>query len=147
MPTPPMHKFAYPIETPEAYKFWSSRHLCNRVKAIIAFSRTIEEANDNLRRSGYQRHFRKRAIHAWQHFVNMPDMERVPFTPLSMPWWDCMPLTPEPPPSGRWVRWVDDDQWMDPQQWVEWKEDVPPLPLGETKNDDTASNDSKEANS
>lgn len=121
MPTPLMHRLAYPIETPEAYKFWGSRHLCNRVKAIIAFSKTLEDANNNLRRFGYQRHFRKRAINAWQFYVDMPDMEKVPFTPLSMPWWDCMPAIPEPPPTGRWVRWNDDTQWLDPNQWVEWE--------------------------
>lgn len=145
MPTPPMHKYAYPIETPEAYKFWASRHVCNQVKAIISFSRNLNEANDNLRKSGFQRHFRKRAINAWQHYVGMPEMDRIPFTPMGIEWWDCMPHTPEPPPTGRWVRWIDDEKWTDPQQWVEWKEDTPPLPLGENKNDDTSGNDSEKA--
>lgn len=122
MATPTMHKYTYPIETPEAHKFWGSRHVCNRVKAIIAFSRDLTEANSNLRRSGFQRHFRKRALNAWQHFVAMPDMTTVPFTPLGVDWWDCMPHTPEPPPSGRWVKWQDAEQWLDPERWAEWED-------------------------
>lgn len=121
MPTPVMHRLAYPIITPEAYKFWGSRHLCNRVKAIIAFSKTLEDANSNLRRNGFQTHFRKRAINAWQHYVDMPDMDKVPFTPLGIDWWDCMPHEPVDPPTGRWVRWNDVEQWMDPAKWSEWE--------------------------
>ena len=124
MSTPPMHKYAYPIETAEAKKFWASRHVCNRIKAIIAFSKNLTDANSNLRRSGFQRHLRKRALNAWQHYVNMPNMDLVPFTPLGVDWWDCLPMTPEPPPSGRWVKWDDAEKWLDPEKWIEW-EDIP----------------------
>ena len=124
MSTPSMHKYAYPIETEEAKKFWASRHVCNRIKAIIAFSKNLTDANSNLRRSGFQRHLRKRALNAWQHYVNMPNMDLVPFTPLGVDWWDCLPMTPEPPPSGRWVKWDDAEKWLDPEKWIEW-EDIP----------------------
>lgn len=126
MPTPPMHKMAYPIETQEAYKFWSSRHVCNRIKAIVAFSRNEEEAMRNLRRFGFPYGVRKRAVHAWQNYVNMPDMEKVPFTPLGIDWWDCLPLTPEPGPNGRWARWEDTQDWLDSEKWVEWIPDITP---------------------
>lgn len=123
---PELFKLNYPIETTEAKKFWASRHLCNRVKAIVAFSLNLDNANDNLRRAGYPRGFRKRAVNAWQHYVNMPDMQKVPFTPLGVPWWDCIPNTPEPPPLGSWVKWNDAEKWLDPDKWVEWVEDPTP---------------------
>lgn len=142
MATPSMHKMAFPIETEIAYKFWASRHLCNRVKAIIAFSRDVEDANLNLRRFGYPYHFRARAVNAWQNFVNMPDMDKVPFTPMGVHWWDCMPHTPTPPPNGKWAVWLDNTNWLDDERWVEW---IPDVPLKENDNDDTTGNDSKEA--
>lgn len=126
MATPPMHKMAYPIETREAYNFWSSRHVCNRIKAIIAFSKDLDDANRNLRRFGFPRGVRTRAVNAWQYYVNMPEMDRVPFTPLGIDWWDCLPNTPEPPPNGRWVKWADAEKWLDPEKWVEWIEDPAP---------------------
>lgn len=127
-----VHKYRFPIETEEAKKFWASRHICNRVKAIIAFSLDMNDAMLNLRRhlpkdfSHNNFHFRKRAVNAWQHYVNMPDMEKVPFTPLGVDWWDCIPKDPEPPVNGRWVKWNDAEQWLDPEKWIEWVEDPTP---------------------
>lgn len=125
MPTPPMHKMPFPIETDEALKFWGSRHVCNRVKAIISFSLDEKDAMQNLRRYGFPYHFRKRAWHSWQHFVAMPDMDKIPFTPLGVNWWECMPADPVPS-KGRWVKWDDVEKWMDPEQWVEWIDDPAP---------------------
>ena len=150
MPTPPMHKYSFPIETPEAYKFWASRHICNRVKAIIAFSRTEKDALRNLR-NGLPKefnhnnyHFRRRAVTAWQHYINQPDMVNVPFTPLGVDWWDCIPNVPHPPAKGHWVKWDDTKKWLDPDKWVEWIDDPAPF-KGET-NDDTTGDDSQEIN-
>lgn len=126
MATPKMHKMRYPIETEEAKKFWASRHKCNRIKAIIAFSKDAEEANNNLRRFGYQVHLRLRALNAWQNYVDMPDMSKVPFTPLDIPWWDCLPRDPVAPPTGKWALWMDDTNWADDQNWVEWIENPVP---------------------
>lgn len=127
MATPPMHKMAYPIETPEAYKFWSSRHVCNRVKAIICFSRTEEEALRNMRRLGFDSyHFRKRALETWALWLDRPDMQGIPFTPLSVPWWECLSGNPEPGPHGRWATWMDAIDWEDTEDWVEWIPDPNP---------------------
>lgn len=145
MPTPSMHKMAFPIETEEAYKFWASRHICNRVKAIISFSLNQEDAMHNLRRFGFPYHIRKRAWNAWQNFVALPAMNKIEFTPLGINWWDCMPATPVDPPTGRWVKWDDTHNWLDTNNWVEWIEDIDRT--GETKNDDTTGNDSEKADS
>lgn len=140
MPTPPMHKMAFPIETAEAYKFWASRHVCNRVKAVISFSLNQEDAMHNLRRYGFPYHFRKRAWNAWQAFVARPEMNTIPFTPLGVNWWECMPHDPQPG-RGHWARWEDTQDWLDTNNWVEWI-DAPPLKEGED-NDDTTGNDSE----
>ncbi|MGL5012779.1 MAG: hypothetical protein ACRC6V_00600 [Bacteroidales bacterium] len=134
MATPSMHKMAFPIETEEALKFWGSRHMCNRVKAIISFSLNEEDAMHNMRRFGIQYHVRKRAWKAWQHYVAQPNMDKLPFTPLSVPWWECLPGEPVPPAHGRWIRWDDTINWNDNEKWVEWIDDTP---LEEKTNDDT----------
>lgn len=95
----------YPIKTPEAEAMWGSRHKCNRMKSIIAFSLTLENANDNLRRYGYTLQWRKKAIRAFGKYVNQPTMKGIPFSPISTPWWECMPVAgggsdPTPPPGG-----------------------------------------------
>lgn len=132
MPSPSMHKYTYPIETEEAKKFFASRHICNRVKAIIAFSKTPEDALRNLRNNlpkefnHNNHHFRRRAVHAFQHYVNQPDMTNVPFSPISIPWWECIPKEPVPPAKGHWVKWEDAEKWLDPEQWVEWIDDPTP---------------------
>lgn len=125
MATPPMHKLAFPIETPEAYKFWASRHVCNRVKAIISFSKDTEDALRNLRRFGFDSyHFRKRAVDTWGLWVAKPEMNVIPFTPMSIPWWDCISGEPQPGPTGRWATWMDNVDWTDTTDWVEWLPDA-----------------------
>lgn len=126
MPAPSMHKMAFPIVTEEAYKFWASRHLCNKLKAIISFSLDKEDAMHNMRRFGYQHHLRKRAWNAWQNFVAKPDMTSIPFTPLGVNWWECLPSDPVPPAHGTWVKWVDAEKWLDSDNWVEWIADPDP---------------------
>ncbi|MGL5015957.1 MAG: hypothetical protein ACRC6V_17015 [Bacteroidales bacterium] len=127
MPNPSMHKMAYPIETEAAYKFWGSRHVCNRVKAIISFSTDIEDALLNLRRHGFTSyHFRKRATDTWGSWVARPDMDTIPFTPLGVDWWDCLSGEPAPGPNGRWALWMDEVDWTDTEKWIEWIPDQNP---------------------
>lgn len=100
-------KLNYPITTPEAKAMWASRHKCNRMKAIIAFSLNLANANDNLRRAGYTLQWRKKAIKAFKTYVNKPTMAGVPFSQISTPWWECMPVgdggEPIPPEFNRWT--------------------------------------------
>lgn len=112
-----MHKKPFPIETEEAKTFWASRHKCNRMKAIIAFSTDLKNANDNLRRSGYGVHWRNRALNNFGMFVNKPSMASVPFTEMSTPWWVCMPYTPGTIPEK--CTWVDTEVWVDTERWKE----------------------------
>lgn len=127
MPNPIMHKLAYPIETEQAYKFWASKHVCNRVKAIISFSPNKEDALHNLRRSGFTSyHFRKRAVDTWGLWVGRPEMDTIPFTPLGIEWWECLSGEPEPGPNGRWALWMDEVDWTDTEKWVEWIPDPTP---------------------
>lgn len=143
MATPSMHKMAFPVETPEAYKFWASRHLCNRVKAIISFSLNEEDAMHNMRRFGFQYHIRKRAWNAWQFYVAQPEMTKIEFTPLGINWWDCLPSIPVPPKHGTWIRWDDSIKWNDADKWVEWLDD--PKPFEEKTDDELGSDCSEEA--
>ena len=150
MPTPPMHKYAFPITTKEAYKFWASRHICNRVKAIISFSRTEDDALRNLRNNlpkefnHNNHHFRRRAVNAYKHYINQPEMTRIEFTPLGVNWWECIPNTPVPPAHGRWVVWEDAVNWLDDEKWVEWIDDPAPF-TEENTNDDDVRTGSEEA--
>lgn len=84
-------KLNYPIETPEALEFWASNHKCNRIKAIIAFSLNLDNANDNLRRFNFARQFRVRALNNFCMYVNQPDMQGIPFSDMKTPWWEEMP--------------------------------------------------------
>ncbi|MCS5737470.1 hypothetical protein, partial [Herbiconiux daphne] len=68
-------KLNFPIESPEAYKFWGSKHKLNRIKAIIAFSLDVDNANDNLRRAGYYNLYRKRMLKHYSKYVNDPQMK------------------------------------------------------------------------
>lgn len=81
------YKLNFPITTPEANKFWSSHHKLNRVKAIIAFSLDINNANDNLRRFGYTRGFRERCLIKYAVYVNKPDMKTIPYSQLTNIWY------------------------------------------------------------
>lgn len=91
----PLYKLNYPVETEAAYKFWSSNHKANRCKAIIAFSLNLDNAMDNLRRFGYARGFRERALNNFCIYVNTPSMAGIPFSELSSPWWIEMPYREE----------------------------------------------------
>lgn len=94
----------WPIQTPEAEALWASKHKCNQAKAIIAFSRDISNANDNMRRYGYTRAWRENAIANFGQFVHQPSCENVPITPLSTPWWECMSQgVPPDPTCNKWV--------------------------------------------
>lgn len=77
----------FPIETPEAQKFWASSHISNKAKAIIAFSLDEDNAADNLARYGYRYHWRKRALAGWKQYVNNPSMAGVPFSEMGVNWW------------------------------------------------------------
>lgn len=98
----PLYKLNYPVETPEALAFWSSRFKANRIKAIIAFSLNESNANDNLRRFNYPRQFRRRALAAFIQYVNQPSMSGIPLSDGSKTWWEEMPypgdLNGEPTP-------------------------------------------------
>lgn len=79
----------YKITTIDAFRFWSSDHKCNRVKAIIAFSKDLEDANNNLKRAGYKNLIRKRILLALGGLVNNPSMKNIPFSTCADKWWDC----------------------------------------------------------
>lgn len=81
-------KLNYPIETDKAFQFWASKHKLNRIKAIIAFSLDLENANDNLRRHGYYNLYRKRYLKKYQAYVNNPKMDNIPFSTLDDEWWN-----------------------------------------------------------
>ncbi len=106
----------YPIETPEAEKFWGSIHKCNKMKSIIAFSLNLDNANDNLRRYGYTLSWRKKAIRHFGVYVNTPSMVGIPFSELSTPWWECMSFDPTPPPPFV-AAWMDNMNWQDAMTW------------------------------
>ena len=106
----------YPIETEEARLFWASRHKCNKMKSIIAFSLDLDNANDNLRRFGYTLQWRKKAIRAFGQYANLPHMAGIPFSEISTPWWECMPVNGDVNKSV--LRWMDRMQWLDdPKEW------------------------------
>lgn len=106
----------YPIETEAAKKFWASKHKCNKMVSIIAFSLNLDNANDNLRRFGYTLQWRKKAIRAFGAHVNQPTMAGIEFHELSKPWWECMPVNGNVNKSV--LRWMDRMQWLDdPKEW------------------------------
>jgi hypothetical protein len=87
------YKLNFPIETKEAQKFWASELKLNRIKAIIAFSLDLKNANDNLRRFKYYRQFRKKALKHFGKYVNQPDMKNIPFSQMKDKWWNEMPYS------------------------------------------------------
>ncbi len=86
------YKLNYPIETPEAVKFWKSRHKCNRAKAICAFSLDEENALRNFTRHGYTHMWAKRAVESFGMYCAQPDMTGIPFSEMSEKTGDCMPI-------------------------------------------------------
>lgn len=104
-----------PIQGDVALKFWSSSHICNRLRAICAYSEDKEDANNNLARFGYTNSFRKRVLESNSIVFNDPLMTGVPFNSGSVPLWECLQA-----PSGKtdyvWddiKGWVDADDWND----------------------------------
>ena len=84
-------KLNFPVETEEARRFWASKHRLNRIKAIIAFSTDLKNANDNLRRAGYASIFRHKMLNLYKCYVNQPKMGLIPFSDLSEPWYEPIP--------------------------------------------------------
>lgn len=82
-----LFKLNFPVTTDEARKFWASQHKLNRVKAIIAFSLSESNANDNLRREGFPRGFRELAVVKYKNYIGQHDMKNVPFSALSDLWY------------------------------------------------------------
>ncbi|EMD5616197.1 hypothetical protein VRM59_004478 [Salmonella enterica] len=74
--------------TAESQRFFKSEHILNRVKAIIAHSYDLENANNNLRRSGITRGKRERFLKAFGKYVNDPKMPGVPYSQLSNLWYE-----------------------------------------------------------
>lgn len=127
MALPPviMHKLPFPVETKEAIAFWASDHLCNRVKAIISFSRNKEEALRLLRiyLPRKTHHFRERAWEAWRLWVEMPEMDKIPFSEMETPWWECIGRSVQPGPTGYWTLWDDATDWDEkPDESGEWQD-------------------------
>lgn len=112
-----LYKLNYPIETEDAYKFWKSKHKANQCKAIIAFSLNLSNANDNLRRYGYSRDFRERALKNFCMYVNNPSMSGIPYTELTTPWYIDMPYRESSLCDISVSGWVDSNLWNDNNRW------------------------------
>lgn len=82
------YKHNYPIETGVQRKFWASKHKSNRLKVIIAYSLSESNANDNMRRQGFNLHLRTRALRTFKGYVNNPSMSGIPFSVISIPWYN-----------------------------------------------------------
>ncbi len=91
-----------PIQGETALKFWSSANVCNRVRAICAYSLDAEDANKNLERYGYPNSFRKRVLKSSGVEFNNPLMTGIGFNNGNTPIWDCLDgkggVTPVNPP-------------------------------------------------
>ncbi|HDG7833282.1 TPA: hypothetical protein PCJ90_001350 [Klebsiella quasipneumoniae] len=83
----------FPVETEEAQRFWASKHRLNRVKAIIAFSTDLDNANDNLRRHGYKSIYRHKMLNFYKCYVNQPKMNSIPFSGLDEYWYNPVQCT------------------------------------------------------
>lgn len=106
-----------PIKGELAMKFWSSANVCNRVKAICAYSTDKEDANMNLARYGFTNSFRKRVINSKGVMFNNPLMTGIPYNPGNTPIWVCLERTPDIP--GNMTNWNDQAVWHDNTRWVE----------------------------
>lgn len=107
----------YPLSE-NGVKFLGSRHKCNRMKGIIAHSKTPESALRHLRNEGHSYHTRRRALTCFINYLDTPEMINIPFTPLEIPYWECLSGV-APAPIGRWATWVDANEWKDDDSWVE----------------------------
>lgn len=104
-----------PIQGETAMKFWSSSNICNRLKAICAYSLDKEDANKNLARFGYTNAFRKKVLECEGITFNHPLMENIPYNNGDVPIWVCLNV----PVKGHWVKWSDVEKWLDQGEWVE----------------------------
>ena len=127
----------FPITTDLQFKFWGSRHKCNKMKSIIAFSLNLSNANDNLRRYGYTLSWRKKALKAFAKYINTPSMVGITFSEVSDPWWICMPYTPDDSVIDRLLKiWEDEELWGDDLPWMEFLETLPEPLLKEWLDED-----------
>lgn len=112
-----------PIQGEIAMLFWASANICNRVRAICAYSVDAEDANRNLARYGYTNSFRKRVLKARGIDFNNPTMNGIPYNTGKTPIWDCLEQEVK---HGRFAVWDDQAQWLDDAKWIEWIEDPAP---------------------
>jgi hypothetical protein len=82
-----MYKLNYPMQQ-SAVKYWESRHRLNRIKAIIAYSTDLDNANDNLRRRDYPYSFRQRYLKKYAAYVANPSMKGIPYSDLEDNWYN-----------------------------------------------------------
>lgn len=83
--------FNYPIETEEAEAFWDSEHKCNTAKAFVAFSTSVENCNEIMKRHKYSYQWRKRVLSNFAPYLASPSMVGIPFSQMGPnSWWDCM---------------------------------------------------------
>lgn len=82
--------YNHPNLTALQIKFWNSKHVCNHTKAIIAFAFNLKNANDSLRRYGYTRGWRTKALYHYGKYVNNKEMTGIPFTEMTTPWYKEM---------------------------------------------------------
>jgi hypothetical protein len=78
----------YPVKTVEAEKLWSSEHKSNTAKAVAAFSTSVENYNQLLKRRGITRAWRTKCVVQYSEFIREPDCVNVPFSDLEEVWWD-----------------------------------------------------------
>jgi len=83
------------VETDLQKKFWGSNHKCNKMKALIAFSKDELDFKELAKRRGYRRAWRNRAWLNFGQYVGQSDMVGIPFSDGTVPYWEEMPLLPE----------------------------------------------------
>lgn len=86
----------WPIETVEAVRLWDSEHKCNTMKAYAAFSISVANYNELLKRAGYTRIWRTKAIVQFSQHIREPGCNSIPFTEINEEgWWgsECLPFT------------------------------------------------------
>ncbi|TOK48280.1 hypothetical protein CGI18_07245 [Vibrio parahaemolyticus] len=81
----------YPIETEVQMKFWSSRHVNNVLKAMIAFTDSEDEFKNLARRRGYKYAWREKAWKNFNQFSGQVDMLGIPYSDSDQDWWDENP--------------------------------------------------------
>jgi hypothetical protein len=102
------YKLHYPRDlTEQSMAFWSSKHVDNRAKAIISFSRDEEDAIKNLQRwcgthtqlANTTYSARKSIWLAFSEFVDMPEMLTIPYSELGVNMEHESPYPPTYPPN------------------------------------------------